>query len=95
MVALYDVLTILVHVVPQMPPWHVCPAGQLVGVVPHWPHELQVMYAVVLWHCVLFAVHAGLGGHWHAPPFETLAQICEVTPQPAHAAPPLPHEDVD
>jgi hypothetical protein len=34
-------------------------------------------------------------GHWHAPPFATLAQVCPVTVQPPQAAPPAPHDEVD
>jgi hypothetical protein len=30
-------------------------------------------------------------GHWHAPPFETLAQLSPMAGQAAQAAPPAPH----
>jgi hypothetical protein len=94
-VALNVVVTVRVHTVPQELPWQTCPEEQLVTVVPHWPHELHVTYPVVLWHFVAFPEHAGLGGHWHAPPLEPLAQIWLGSEQPAQPAPPFPHEEVD
>jgi hypothetical protein len=44
---------------------------------------------------VLPALHVGLGGHWQLPPFATLAQIWFGSVQPAHAAPPFPHDMFD
>jgi hypothetical protein len=95
MVTKSPAVTGLVHVVPQTPPWHAVFVPQAVTAVPHCPHALHVTYPPAFWHCVVSAVHTGLGGHWQLPPVATLSQPWLGSVQPAHAAPPFPHDVVD